>query len=143
MQCYTTVTSETCATYRLYPLWVLWFRVCACARACVLLLSDHKTSPVNAADLLSHQEKLAKSIHYLISKEDQVRTQITELEVLISQTEVRELTHAAAMPTSLIHSILMFYSVQCRLFLSFSKSLLSYPFLLLFFFLVSHYFLLI
>lgn len=53
-----------------------------------------------AAELLSHQEKLAKSIHYLISKEDQVRTQITELELLINQTEVRELTHAAATPTS-------------------------------------------
>lgn len=39
-----------------------------------------------------HQEKLAKSIHYLISKEDQVRSQITNLEVLINQTEVRPLT---------------------------------------------------
>lgn len=39
-----------------------------------------------------HQEKLAKSIHYLISKEDQVRSQITNLEVLINQTEVRLLT---------------------------------------------------
>lgn len=46
------------------------------------------------------QEKLAKSIHYLISKEDQVRTQITELEVLINKTEVRELTHAAVSLTS-------------------------------------------
>lgn len=41
-----------------------------------------------------HQEKLAKSIHYLISKEDQVRTQITGLQQLISQTEVRALTQA-------------------------------------------------
>lgn len=39
-----------------------------------------------------HQEKLAKSIHYLISKEDQVRSQITNLEGLINQTEVRLLT---------------------------------------------------
>lgn len=38
--------------------------------------------------ILFQQEKLAKSIHYLISKEDQVRTQITDLEVLINQTEV-------------------------------------------------------
>ena len=53
-----------------------------------------------AADLFSQQEKLAKSIHYLISKEDQVRTQITDLELLISQTEVRELSHAATTPTS-------------------------------------------
>lgn len=53
-----------------------------------------------AADLFSQQEKLAKSIHYLISKEDQVRTQITDLEQLISQTEVRELSHAATTPTS-------------------------------------------
>lgn len=57
-----------------------------------------------AADLFSHQEKLAKSIHYLISKEDQVRTQITELELLINQTEVRELTHAAATPNIPFHS---------------------------------------
>lgn len=49
---------------------------------------------------LPPQEKLAKSIHYLISKEDQVRTQITELEVLINKTEVRELTHAAVSLTS-------------------------------------------
>lgn len=41
--------------------------------------------------LFPHQEKLAKSIHYLISKEDQVRTQITGLEQLISRTEVRQL----------------------------------------------------
>lgn len=47
-----------------------------------------------------HQEKLAKSIHYLISKEDQVRSQITELEVLINQTEVRQLSHAAATPNT-------------------------------------------
>lgn len=49
---------------------------------------------------LPPQEKLAKSIHYLISKEDQVRIQITELEVLINKTEVRELTHAAVSLTS-------------------------------------------
>lgn len=45
-----------------------------------------------------HQEKLAKSIHYLISKEDQVRTQITGLEQLISRTEVRQLTQAVREP---------------------------------------------
>lgn len=37
------------------------------------------------------QEKLSKSIHYLISKEEQVRVQISELEVLIHQTEVNHL----------------------------------------------------
>lgn len=37
------------------------------------------------------QEKLSKSIHYLISKEEQVRTQISELDVMIRQTEVRSL----------------------------------------------------
>lgn len=46
--------------------------------------------------LICSQEKLAKSIHYLISKEDRVRTQITELEQLINQTEVRTLTHAGS-----------------------------------------------
>lgn len=51
------------------------------------------------------QEKLAKSIHYLISKEDQVRTQITELELLISQTQVRKLTHVAATQTILLFKI--------------------------------------
>ncbi len=50
------------------------------------------------------QEKLAKSIHYLISKEDQVRAQITDIELLISQTEVRVLIHAAATPASFFHS---------------------------------------
>ncbi|XP_054629414.1 E3 ubiquitin-protein ligase TRIM36 isoform X4 [Dunckerocampus dactyliophorus] len=48
--------------------------------------ANHKvTSMSNAYKIL--KEKLAKSIHYLISKEDQVRTQITGLELLISQTE--------------------------------------------------------
>ncbi|XP_061623890.1 E3 ubiquitin-protein ligase TRIM36 isoform X1 [Phyllopteryx taeniolatus] len=48
--------------------------------------ANHKvTSMSNAYKIL--KEKLAKSIHYLISKEDQVRTQITGLEQLISQTE--------------------------------------------------------
>lgn len=100
--------------YRLYPLWRF-------STVYVLLLSDHKRSPVNAADLFSHQEKLAKSIHYLISKEDQVRIQITELEVLISQTEVRELTHAAATPASSIHS-----TPEVLEFFWFWKSLLSH-----------------
>ncbi|XP_075870814.1 E3 ubiquitin-protein ligase TRIM36 isoform X2 [Nelusetta ayraudi] len=48
--------------------------------------ANHKvTSMSNAYKIL--KEKLAKSIHYLISKEDQVRSQITNLEVLINQTE--------------------------------------------------------
>ncbi|XP_077456858.1 E3 ubiquitin-protein ligase TRIM36 isoform X3 [Stigmatopora argus] len=48
--------------------------------------ANHKvTSMSNAYKIL--KEKLAKSIHYLISKEDQVRTQITGLEQLVSQTE--------------------------------------------------------
>ncbi|XP_051924578.1 E3 ubiquitin-protein ligase TRIM36 isoform X5 [Hippocampus zosterae] len=48
--------------------------------------ANHKvTSMSNAYKIL--KEKLAKSIHYLISKEDQVKTQITGLEQLISQTE--------------------------------------------------------
>nr|XP_020458127.1 E3 ubiquitin-protein ligase TRIM36 isoform X1 [Monopterus albus] len=48
--------------------------------------ANHKvTSMSNAYKIL--KEKLAKSIHYLISKEDQVRTQITEIEQLINQTE--------------------------------------------------------
>uniref|UniRef100_A0A3Q0SC21 Tripartite motif containing 36 n=1 Tax=Amphilophus citrinellus TaxID=61819 RepID=A0A3Q0SC21_AMPCI len=48
--------------------------------------ANHKvTSMSNAYKIL--KEKLAKSIHYLISKEDQVRAQITELEVLINKTE--------------------------------------------------------
>ncbi|XP_069043357.1 E3 ubiquitin-protein ligase TRIM36 isoform X2 [Lepisosteus oculatus] len=48
--------------------------------------ANHKvTSMTNAYKIL--KEKLSKSIHYLISKEDQVKTQITELSVLINQTE--------------------------------------------------------
>nr|XP_057926753.1 E3 ubiquitin-protein ligase TRIM36 isoform X5 [Doryrhamphus excisus] len=48
--------------------------------------ANHKvTSMSNAYKIL--KEKLAKSIHYLISKEDQVRSQITGLERLINQTE--------------------------------------------------------
>lgn len=49
--------------------------------------------------IFSHQEKLAKSIHFLISKEDRVRTQISELDLLINQTEVSQLTEAAVMPS--------------------------------------------
>ncbi|XP_066567385.1 E3 ubiquitin-protein ligase TRIM36 isoform X1 [Amia ocellicauda] len=48
--------------------------------------ANHKvTSMTSAYKIL--KEKLSKSIHYLISKEDQVKTQICELEVLITQTE--------------------------------------------------------
>lgn len=81
---------------------------------------------VNAADLFSHQEKLAKSIHYLISKEDQVRTQITELDLLINKTEVRELTHAAATPNVPFHSVYSnFYSMLfIPLYSTFSKMIL-------------------
>ncbi|KAJ8262730.1 hypothetical protein COCON_G00151870 [Conger conger] len=48
--------------------------------------ANHKvTSMTSAYKIL--KEKLSKSIHYLISKEDKVRTQISELQVLINQTE--------------------------------------------------------
>ncbi|XP_030639923.1 E3 ubiquitin-protein ligase TRIM36 isoform X3 [Chanos chanos] len=48
--------------------------------------ANHKvTSMASAYKIL--KEKLSKSIHYLISKEDQVRSQISELDVLIRQTE--------------------------------------------------------
>ncbi|XP_037338030.1 E3 ubiquitin-protein ligase TRIM36 isoform X1 [Pungitius pungitius] len=48
--------------------------------------ANHKVTSMSSAYKIL-KEKLAKSIHYLISKEDQVRTQITDLEVLINQTE--------------------------------------------------------
>ncbi|XP_013769377.1 E3 ubiquitin-protein ligase TRIM36 isoform X3 [Pundamilia nyererei] len=48
--------------------------------------ANHKVTSMSSAYKIL-KEKLAKSIHYLISKEDQVRTQITELEVLINKTE--------------------------------------------------------
>uniref|UniRef100_A0A3Q4A8Z6 Uncharacterized protein n=1 Tax=Mola mola TaxID=94237 RepID=A0A3Q4A8Z6_MOLML len=48
--------------------------------------ANHKVTTMSSAYKIL-KEKLAKSIHYLISKEDQVRTQITELELLINQTE--------------------------------------------------------
>ncbi|XP_072538006.1 E3 ubiquitin-protein ligase TRIM36 isoform X4 [Salminus brasiliensis] len=48
--------------------------------------ANHKVTSMSSAYKIL-KEKLSKSIHYLISKEDQVRTQITELEVLIHQTE--------------------------------------------------------
>ncbi|KAF3695704.1 E3 ubiquitin-protein ligase TRIM36 [Channa argus] len=48
--------------------------------------ANHKVTSMSSAYKIL-KEKLAKSIHYLISKEDQVRTQITEIEQLISQTE--------------------------------------------------------
>ncbi|XP_029019317.1 E3 ubiquitin-protein ligase TRIM36 isoform X2 [Betta splendens] len=48
--------------------------------------ANHKVTSMSSAYKIL-KEKLAKSIHYLISKEDQVRTQITDLEQLISQTE--------------------------------------------------------
>ncbi|KAM8865543.1 E3 ubiquitin-protein ligase TRIM36 isoform 3-T3 [Synchiropus picturatus] len=48
--------------------------------------ANHKVTSMSSAYKIL-KEKLAKSIHYLISKEDQVRTQITDLEQLISQTQ--------------------------------------------------------
>ncbi|KAG7481468.1 hypothetical protein MATL_G00067170 [Megalops atlanticus] len=48
--------------------------------------ANHKVTSMSSAYKIL-KEKLSKSIHYLISKEDQVRTQISELEVLINQTE--------------------------------------------------------
>uniref|UniRef100_A0A7N8YEW3 Tripartite motif containing 36 n=1 Tax=Mastacembelus armatus TaxID=205130 RepID=A0A7N8YEW3_9TELE len=48
--------------------------------------ANHKVTSMSSAYKIL-KEKLAKSIHYLISKEDQVRTQITELELLINQTQ--------------------------------------------------------
>ncbi|XP_063051739.1 E3 ubiquitin-protein ligase TRIM36 isoform X2 [Engraulis encrasicolus] len=48
--------------------------------------ANHKVTSMSSAYKIL-KEKLSKSIHYLISKEDQVRAQITDLEVLIHQTE--------------------------------------------------------
>ncbi|KAM6965296.1 E3 ubiquitin-protein ligase TRIM36 isoform 2-T2 [Aplochiton taeniatus] len=48
--------------------------------------ANHRVTSMSSAYKIL-KEKLAKSIHYLISKEDQVRTQISELEVLINETE--------------------------------------------------------
>ncbi|XP_056275355.1 E3 ubiquitin-protein ligase TRIM36 isoform X2 [Pseudoliparis swirei] len=48
--------------------------------------ANHKVTSMSSAYKIL-KEKLAKSIHYLISKEDQVRTQITGLELLVNQTE--------------------------------------------------------
>uniref|UniRef100_H3AKH0 Tripartite motif containing 36 n=1 Tax=Latimeria chalumnae TaxID=7897 RepID=H3AKH0_LATCH len=48
--------------------------------------ANHRVTSMSSAYRIL-KEKLAKSIHYLISKEDQVKTQIFELEHLIEQTE--------------------------------------------------------
>uniref|UniRef100_A0A1A8RAP8 Tripartite motif-containing 36 n=1 Tax=Nothobranchius pienaari TaxID=704102 RepID=A0A1A8RAP8_9TELE len=48
--------------------------------------ANHKVTSMSSAYKIL-KEKLAKSIHYLISKEDRVRTQITDLERLINLTE--------------------------------------------------------
>ncbi|XP_026855532.2 E3 ubiquitin-protein ligase TRIM36 isoform X1 [Electrophorus electricus] len=48
--------------------------------------ANHKVTSMSSAYKIL-KEKLSKSIHFLISKEDQVRTQISELEVLIRHTE--------------------------------------------------------
>lgn len=80
--------------------------ICVCDDGCAISAPSGRTrwtltrlaSCATELFFFSHQEKLAKSIHYLISKEDQVRTQITGLEQLISQTEVSQPTRAAAEP---------------------------------------------
>ncbi|XP_045081569.1 E3 ubiquitin-protein ligase TRIM36-like isoform X3 [Coregonus clupeaformis] len=48
--------------------------------------ANHKVTSMSSAYKIL-KEKLSKSIHYLISKEDQVRTQISHMEVLINETE--------------------------------------------------------
>ncbi|XP_046726723.1 E3 ubiquitin-protein ligase TRIM36 isoform X3 [Silurus meridionalis] len=48
--------------------------------------ANHKVTSMSSAYKVL-KDKLSKSIHYLISKEEQVRTQISDLEVLIRQTE--------------------------------------------------------
>uniref|UniRef100_A0A8C2EXR1 Tripartite motif containing 36 n=1 Tax=Cyprinus carpio TaxID=7962 RepID=A0A8C2EXR1_CYPCA len=48
--------------------------------------ANHRVTSMSSAYKIL-KEKLSKSIHYLISKEDQVRTQISELDVLIHHTE--------------------------------------------------------
>ncbi|XP_037391853.1 E3 ubiquitin-protein ligase TRIM36 isoform X3 [Pygocentrus nattereri] len=48
--------------------------------------ANHKVTSMSSAYKIL-KDKLSKSIHYLISKEDQVRNQISELEVLIHETE--------------------------------------------------------
>ncbi|XP_026072862.1 E3 ubiquitin-protein ligase TRIM36-like isoform X2 [Carassius auratus] len=48
--------------------------------------ANHRVTSMSSAYKIL-KEKLSKSIHYLISKEDQVRTQISELDVLIRHTE--------------------------------------------------------
>ncbi|KAK7136471.1 hypothetical protein R3I94_014957 [Phoxinus phoxinus] len=48
--------------------------------------ANHRVTSMSSAYKIL-KEKLAKSIHYLISKEDQVRTQISDLEVMINHTE--------------------------------------------------------
>ena len=67
---------------------IMLFIVCSSRHQCIdyITVGSLHLSP----DVFLLQEKLAKSIHYLISKEDQVRTQISDLDVLIKQTEVRD-----------------------------------------------------
>ncbi|XP_034152482.1 E3 ubiquitin-protein ligase TRIM36 isoform X3 [Esox lucius] len=48
--------------------------------------ANHKVTTMSSAYKIL-KEKLSKAIHFLISKEDQVKTQISHLEVLIHQTE--------------------------------------------------------
>ncbi|XP_039522166.1 E3 ubiquitin-protein ligase TRIM36 isoform X4 [Pimephales promelas] len=48
--------------------------------------ANHRVTSMSSAYKIL-KEKLSKSIHYLISKEDQVRTQISELETMINRTE--------------------------------------------------------
>uniref|UniRef100_A0A671R1M4 E3 ubiquitin-protein ligase TRIM36-like n=1 Tax=Sinocyclocheilus anshuiensis TaxID=1608454 RepID=A0A671R1M4_9TELE len=48
--------------------------------------ANHRVTSMSSAYKIL-KDKLSKSIHYLISKEDQVRTQISELEVMMRHTE--------------------------------------------------------
>ncbi|MGH0163437.1 UNVERIFIED_CONTAM: hypothetical protein FKN15_067515 [Acipenser sinensis] len=48
--------------------------------------ANHKVTSMSSAYKLL-KEKLSRSIHYLISKEDQVKTQISELDELITHTQ--------------------------------------------------------
>lgn len=76
-----------CTGYNQTPSYILLFVILVLCRGFRVLNLFIKLTL--CADVFSLQEKLAKSIHYLISKEDQVRAQITDLDLLINQTEVR------------------------------------------------------
>lgn len=54
---------------------------------CLCWLSLSVKCPILA--VLLQQEKLSKDIEYLISKESQVKAHITQLDLLLKETEVR------------------------------------------------------